>query len=169
LRIITLALVLLSAVPASAQTVEIPLPFRELSAAMGATTDFDEFVEAGERPNDQSVDWFLAESGFGPRELVDGWHSFPVDYGQPYRAGVQVKLTDGGTTVIVRLVQTRTPPKSPSRKGLDPWLNPRTPEQAGGFRERAGLAGVTLATKGLTDLVLHRTIRRLMNAAEEGR
>jgi hypothetical protein len=160
--------VLLSAVPASAQIAAFTLEQRMVGAFAGVTTDFDDFVEAGERPNDESVAWFLGESGFGPRELAAGWHSFPVDYGKAGRAGVQVKLTDGGTKLNVRLVQTRTT-KSPRSKGLDPWLNPRTPQQTGVFRERTGLPSLTIATKGLTDAMLHRAILSLMNEAQEGR
>ncbi len=171
MRIITLALVLFGAVPASAQIAEFTLEQRMMGALAGATTDLADFVERGERPNDESVDWFLGESGFGPRELADGWHSFPVDYGKAGgRAGVQVKLTDGGTKLNVRLVQTLTVRKSPRSQGLEPSPNPRTPEPTGVFRApTSSFAGVTLATKGLTDAMLHRAILSLMDQAQKGR
>jgi hypothetical protein len=168
LRIITLAIVLLNAVPASAQLANIPLEVREMASYVGSTTHLDEFVEDGERPDDESVDWFLGDSGFGKRELVDGWHSFHADYGHRGRAGVQVKLTDGGTKLVVRLVPTGTFGKSPRSTGLDPWLNPPAPQPSGVFSGRTSFGGLTLSTKGLTDAMLHRAIHTLIDA-EQGR
>jgi hypothetical protein len=169
LRLIALAILLLSAGTAAAQTPRIPHEVAEMAASVGIPTALDEYVESGSRPTDDSLASFLWDEGFEGTRGEDGWHRFTAVYGSD-RASVRVKLTEGGSKLLVFLAQTWAPRKTTRQKGLEPWLNPVEPRPQGVFSTPpSSFTGLAFPTKGFTNAALHRAIRRLMDNADDAR
>jgi hypothetical protein len=72
----------------------------------GFETWLHEFVEDGERPNDESLEFFLGDIGFSSHLTPAGWRWFDVPYGSS-KTSVHVKMDDTGRSLLLRLDLTR--------------------------------------------------------------
>jgi hypothetical protein len=165
LKTLALSLVLLTAATAAAQTNPSQDELNELMASLGSPTFLEEFVAKGNPPDEDALDEFLSIAGFTRRPTDGGCCSLKVTYGGRPTI-VHARLTDHGAQLTVYLEQSRTTTVPRRKRGLEPWLGAPEPGAGGVFSQRGSGLGVSLATRGLTDLMLHRAIRTLIANAE---